>query len=192
MITLQTPIEKLLKAHPSMKDIEAADMSRAAVVLAVAAMDAYFTDAFVERLVPFIKQTRPGESLVALLRDAGLDTAMALELLTMNRPYRRVRTLVDGHLERTTTQRLKAIDELFICYGLKNFCQNIQKLKNRQNLLASVEKIVERRHKIVHEGDLNAHRRLNAINPTQTKRRIVDVLTFVSGADELLQRQIAV
>ncbi|ELP30166.1 hypothetical protein RBSWK_05924 [Rhodopirellula baltica SWK14] len=114
---------------------------------------------------------------------------MALELLAMDRPYRRIRNLVDAHLQRTTTQRFDAIDELFICYGMKDFCQNVQKNKNRKHLLASVAKIVERRHKIVHEGDLNSHRRLSPIDALQTKRRVADVLSFVAGADELLQRQ---
>jgi len=46
-------------------------MARAAVVLAVAAMDSYFTDVFVERLVPFIRKKGTTKDLVALLERLG-------------------------------------------------------------------------------------------------------------------------
>lgn len=192
LITLQSPVERILGMTPKLASVDLSDMTRASVVLAVAAMDAYFTDVFAERFVPYLKEKGPGKSLVKFLESAGLDTSVALELLTMKRPYRRVRTLVESHLELKTTQRRGVIDDLFLCYGLRDFCSRIEKLKGRKTLLTSVETLVTRRHKIAHEGDLNSHRRLNGIDPVRTRKRIKDVIDFVSGADEILQRQLPV
>ena len=70
------------------------DIVRGAVVLAVAALDTYVTDVFSEKLVPYLKAYNPDPELIELLYDAGLDTKEALGLLSMERPYRRIRTLI--------------------------------------------------------------------------------------------------
>ena len=54
------------------------DMTRSAVVLAVAAMDSYFTDVFVERLIVYIKSHKPNTKLVELLSKAGVNTNCTL------------------------------------------------------------------------------------------------------------------
>ncbi len=40
------------------------DLGRASIVLAVAAMDSYFTEAFIEKLVPYLMANRPSKRLV--------------------------------------------------------------------------------------------------------------------------------
>ena len=192
LISLQSPAEKLLALRPTDDPIDLSDMSRAAVVLAVAAMDAYFTDVFAERFVPYLQRKQPTKAMVDLLSRAGLDTSCALHLLGMQRPYRRIRKLIEDFHEHTTTQRLHIIDQLFLAYGLKNFTHSVQNLKRRKTLLRSVELLVQRRHQIAHDGDLNAHRRLRPVNTSEIRKRIEDLLTFVSGSDELLQRQMCV
>jgi hypothetical protein len=168
------------------------DMTRAAVVLAVSAMDSYFTGVFAERLVPFLKnRTSAPKALSETLEAAGLDAATAIALLGMERPYRRVRKLMDAYLERHTTQRVEAIDKLFLAYGFKDFCKNVQRRTKKKQLLASVRKLVERRHEIAHKGDLNSHGRLQEINVKRIKTRILNTVCFVSCADELLQKQLA-
>lgn len=77
------------------------DIVRGAVVLGVAALDAYVTDVFTEKLVKYLKRYTPSDSLVQLLNEAGLDTRMTLKLITMDRPYRGVRTLIDRYLKDT-------------------------------------------------------------------------------------------
>ena len=161
------------------------DLTRASVVLAVASMDTYFTARFAEMLVPYLKKHGAKTSLVSTLEKAGLDTTQALEMLQMDRPYRRIRTLMDAYLERYTTQRMGVINELFLCYGLKKFCENTQNKAKRKNLLRRVEKIVERRHEIVHDGDLNSHDKLQKIDAADIGRQLADLKLFVETAHEL-------
>ena len=56
LIAVQQPVEKIMGLKPEQPPIDLSDMTRAAVVLAVAAMDSYFTDVFAERLVPYLKK----------------------------------------------------------------------------------------------------------------------------------------
>lgn len=191
LVTLQVPIEKIMAMQPSQQGLDLSDMSRAAIVLAVAAMDSYFTDVFAERFVPFLKKKGPTPEMVAFLEKAGLNTQCALELLAMKRPYRRIRTLIETHLELRTTQKVAVIDELFLIYGLKDFSHHVQRLKRRKKLTAAIENLVKRRNKIAHEGDVNSHGRVIPVDPDKTKRRLLGVLTYVSGADELLHKRVA-
>jgi hypothetical protein len=190
LLSLQQAVEKLFAGQKSPPD--ASDMTRAAVTLAVAGMDAYFTGVFAERLVPFLKKKKtPPKALCDLLQKAGLDTATAIELLGMDRPYRRIRKLMDCHLEKHVSQRIDVIDELFLSYGLKDFCDHAQRKAKRRNLLKSIQRLVERRHEIAHKGDVNSHGRLQKITPTQIKTLVMHLVKFVASADEILQGQLA-
>ena len=82
------------QANPELNIPAPKDIIRASVTLSVAALDAYMTDVFAECLVPYLKKYKPDQSLIELLYNAGLDTKEALGLLSMERPYRRIRTLV--------------------------------------------------------------------------------------------------
>ncbi|MGL4944579.1 MAG: HEPN domain-containing protein [Thermoguttaceae bacterium] len=162
------------------------DMIRAAVVLAIAALDSYFTNVFSEHLITYIKHYGPTEKMVHILKEAGVGTKCALELLTMERPYRRIRSIVVKHLARQVMQRTEAINKLFEAYGFKDFCADIQKATRRKQLISSIKKIISRRHKIVHEGDMNSHGKLQPISVSDTKKRILAIIKFVSKADELI------
>jgi len=170
--------------------LDFSDLLRASVVLAVAAMDAYFTDVFAERLVPFLKKKGPTKDLAQLLGEAGLNTDVALELLSMERPFRRIRTLLESCLELHVTQRIDAINELFKAYGIPNLCEHVERKLGRTQLCRRVDLLVERRHAIAHDGDLNSHGRLMDINATWVKNKLQDVVIFVSTADEILYNQL--
>jgi hypothetical protein len=194
LVALQNPIEKLMAIKPTTPEQpcpELSDMSRAAIVLAVAAMDSYFTDVFAERFVPFLKKNGPTKEMVAFLEKAGLDTECALQLLAMKRPFRRIRTLIETHLERRTTQKVAVIDDLFLIYGLKGFSLHVQKLTKRKKLIARIDSLVKRRNKIAHEGDVNSHGKVVPLDPAKAKRGLQHVLAYVSGADELLHKRVA-
>ena len=94
------------------------DIIRGAVVLSIAALDAYVTDVFAEKLVPYLKRYTPDKSLIELLNTAGLDTKEALNLLSMERPYRRIRTLISQYYSKYTTQKFDVIDKMFLPYRL--------------------------------------------------------------------------
>lgn len=173
------------------------DLCRSALLLAVGAMDAYFTSRFSEHLVPFLKslgatqKPRIPDDLVKLLSDGGLDVRTSLELLTMRKPYRRIRTIVDDHLKKETTQRPHKIDALFRCYGIAHLSANAAKRSQRKKLLESVAWAVNRRNEIAHDGDMNLHNRTRPIEQGETVRRIADIVLYVSKCEEIIDNAIS-
>ena len=168
------------------------DVMRGAAVLQVAAMDAYFTRKFIDLLIPYLKKHGPNQRLVKMLSEAGLDTAQALQMATMKRPFRRIRTLITAHLDTYTTQRFRAIDELFVCFGVKELSKNAAASTHQKQLLRRVEMLVERRHAIVHAGDALKGGKLRAVKSKQLLTRITAVLTFVKAADALLAKAVKI
>ena len=168
------------------------DLFRAAIAFSVAGMDAYFTDRFAESLVRFLKKKGAEPNLTELLKDAGLDTKAALEMLTMQRPYRRVRTLIEGYLSNYTTQKQDVIDKLFLVYGVKGLCKNAQGMSKKKKLLTSVNAAVMRRHSIVHAGDLNSHNNTRPIDENLATRYVSNVAVFVAHAESLLAKALKI
>ena len=166
------------------------DMGRASIVLAVSAMDQYFTRRFCELLVPFLKKEGPTEGLLEILSEAGFDTKEALIAIGMKRPYRRIRTLVEAHLDVYTTQRFEVIDKLFIAIGLKNLCENAERKTKRKTLISSIERLVSRRHKIAHGGDVNSHGNLTEIDFKKLEKALNDLDLFVSSADSIISTRL--
>lgn len=166
------------------------DLIRAAVVLSVAALDAYITDVFSEKLVPYLKKYKPDDLLVDILHEAGLDTLEALNLIKMDRPFRRIRTLVNAYYKTYTTQKFDIIDKLFLSYRLKDITDRAQSKSKRRTLKTSVAKLVERRHKIAHGGDYNSHGNLNKINLKEIEKRINALKLFVQFIDEIVANRI--
>ena len=170
--------------------MDSSDLLRAALVLGVAAMDSYFTDVFAVRFVAYLREKGPNEAMVALLEEAGLGVETALKIMTMKRPYRRIRTLVEESLAKKVTQKTDDIDKLFLAFALKNFTHHIARLKKRKTLLASIKNAVKRRNTIAHEGDIHSHGKLNPITARDLKHKLNDIVLFVAGADEILQSQL--
>lgn len=182
--------EKVIPKEQTTRDFHGfEDMGRAAIVLAVSAMDQYFTRRFAELLVPFLKKEGATDALVAILSDSGFDTREALNAISMRRPYRRIRTLVEARFETYTTQKFVVIDELFLAIGLKDFTANCQKKTKRKTLLSSVSVLVDRRHKIAHGGDLNSHGKLRQLDFKDLKKRLKDLETFVSAAEAIIENR---
>ena len=190
LIVLQKPTESIIRASKTNSHVDSSDLLRAALVLGIAAMDSYFTDVFAEKFVAYLQKKGPNKAMVSLLENAGLDIEKALSIMTMMRPYRRIRTLVEESLEKKVTQTTNKIDDLFLAFDLKNFTQHIEQLKKRKTLLRSIRNAVNRRHKIVHEGDINDYGKLNNLSVKNVKRKLMDVVDFVAGADEILQKQL--
>jgi hypothetical protein len=162
------------------------DILRAAIVLSVAAMDAYFTDRFSEILVPYLKKNGATKDLTEILKDAGLDTKFALEILKMERPYRRIGSLIDGYFEKYTTQKYEVIDRLFLAYGIKDLCENAKNRSRKKKLLLRIENFVLRRHQVVHDGDCNMHGKLQKVSAKTVENRIRDIELFVENCDAIL------
>ena len=142
MVTSSVDLWKILygpdrenSAEPTIEQYNAqpelADMGRAGIVIGVSAFDDFFTRRFSECVVPVIKSGNANKPLIEFLGRCGLDVTAALALLTMERPYRRIRKLVDDGLERKTTQKFDTIDKLFNAWVFK------------RSLLTSKQKLVE-------------------------------------------------
>ncbi|WP_296235966.1 HEPN domain-containing protein [uncultured Pseudomonas sp.] len=162
------------------------DIVRGAVVLAVAALDTYVTDAFSEKLVPYLQRYKPDDELIELLYKSGLDTKEALVLLGMERPYRRIRTLIENYYGSYTTQKFDVIDQIFRPYRLANVTENAARKSGKPSIKTSVGKLVERRHQIAHAGDYNRHGRIIDINEEQIAKRIKQLELLVTSMDEIL------
>ena len=161
------------------------DLIRASVVFSVAAMDAYFTDRFCESLVKYIKTRGTNSHLDELLEKAGLDTPRMIELLSMRRPFRRLRTLTSIYLNSRITQRVDRIDDLFKCYGLSDYCSNVQRTMGKTKVLTKVRTLVERRHQIAHDGDMNDHGNVRPITKA-TFTQLTNLTQFVEASDRFL------
>lgn len=169
---------------------ELSDVLRTGLVLGVAAFDAYFTDRFSEGLVPHLRMNiAPGRDLVDLMQKAGLDTKAALELLGMERPYRRIRTLVEHYLDCYVAQRMGVIDTLFVGFGLKGLSENAEKRTGRRQLRRSIEIAIQRRHDIVHAGDLDKHGKLKPIDDRKIERRLKDMTLFVNACESIISKK---
>lgn len=186
--------ESLTQSYKTLRDLNAQDAQtpapkdivRGAVVLSVSALDAYVTDVFAEKLVTYLKKYKPDNSLVELLAEAGLDTREALNLITMDRPYRRIRTLVQSYYNTYTTQKFDVIDEIFLPYRIKDLTNHAEAKTKRKALKKSVGKLIQRRHDIAHSGDYNGHGRLVKIDEDRIARRINNLELLVTSMDELI------
>lgn len=187
LIRLYIIIEKQ-KKKGSIDYQHTTDLIRSSIVLGVSAMDAYFTDRFCDIVVPYLKKHGPSKDLIQLLEKAGLDVEEALIMASMKRPFWRIKTLVHEYLDTYVTQRFEVIDELFMCFHIKNFSENVKKISKRTTILRSIEKLVQRRHEIVHEGDINDHGRLNKIKPRRIYNRLHNLDKFVSEADAFITK----
>ena len=193
MLRLQKAVAKVQEEKRPNSPIDLSDMSRASVVLAVAAMDSYFTDVFCERLVRFLKTKGATKELAKFLVDAGYTPEFSLRLLVEKAPFRKIRQIVDAKLERHTTQALEAIDNLFAIYGVKDLSAKVAGIaakRDKKRLLLSIRKLVSRRHNIVHEGDLNRLGKPVQADPDEFARRIKSLILFVSKADEFLHKEL--
>jgi hypothetical protein len=174
----------------SFAQIDFSDLIRAAVVLGVASMDSYFTNVFAELLVPYLRRHGPKEAMIELLGDAGFDSKVALRYIASGKPYEGIQRLVQKHLDRRTTQRPEAIDELFVAFGIKNFCHHAQQLSGRKTLLSRVKSLVDRRNVIAHDGDLDGRGKLKTISRERAGRDIRSLVLFVSKSEELINKSI--
>lgn len=169
------------------------DMLRSALVLSVAAMDAYFTDRFSEGLGPFLRAKIPSSDLIKLIETAGFNTKEAITaMVTMERPMRRVGTLLKEHLSGFTTTNLSRIDELYAKVGIKDFCSHVAAKAKKPTLTKTLQKAVLRRHEIAHSGDKNDHGKLQVIDFKTCKNLVQGIQTFVGAAEEILTKALPV
>ena len=166
------------------------DLLRAAIVLAVAAFDAYATDCFAEKFVDYVKRFGINSEIETMLTKAGFDIKFSLGILNAKRPYRRIRTLIDHYYSTYVTEELEVIDKLYKMYSLTNITKNAANRsgKDQQRILRSVQKLVKRRHSIAHDSDYNEHGKLKCVNARETNR-INDLKILVDNMDAIIENK---
>lgn len=162
------------------------DLGRASVVLSVAAMDSYFIDAFIEKLIPFLKTKKPTPELIRRLEGAGFGIKDALELLHVKKPYNRIKKVLELNLEKYVAQSVYNINKLFLAYRLKKICSLAERKCKSTTLIAQVEKLVKRRHEIVHDGDYTKSGKLRVYNQNQITKQVRCMDKLVNACDEIL------
>lgn len=141
-----------------------ADLLRAAVVLAVAALDKYCKDRFMESFGAYYDRTFRNRGLdgkhMAYLKKVGITTEDMLKIYMENadrsamHPARWIGEKLQAHLYKETFQSGKAISELFQFYGLEDIITHaVEKGGNKRDIWKKVEMLVARRHQITHAAD---------------------------------------
>lgn len=162
------------------------DLGRASIVLAVAAMDSYFTEAFVEKLIPFLRAKKPTKELIKKLESAGFGLADALILLNDKDPYSHIRSTLENNLEKYVTQSVEKIDSLFLAYGYNHISKSAEAKSKIKTLIKTVELLVKRRHQIVHDGDYIKNGKLRTFNQVKVTMGVQSLENFVTACDEIL------
>ena len=193
-----TETMKLVVSHlksndgAEIKEIVITASVKYSVVTAIAAFDKYYTDRFCEALLPFLRKSGPTKDLATMLEKAGLNIYSTLELVKMKRPHSRIRSLLANYLRTYVTQSEKKIDDLFKCYGLKNFLENSEKLSKIPNLRKRIFELVKLRHLVVHEGDVDKNGNIKHVNTKECKRiakSIVEIKYLVDASESILNQK---
>jgi hypothetical protein len=168
------------------------DLIRSALVLAVAGFDRYFTHVFVDNLSSYLKNNTANDELIATLNEMGVDYKFVLGLLVRgsDRPFRTVRNRIQGNIFYKTTQQTDAIDKLFKKINIFKLTDRVCKKSRTKLLLDRINKAVNRRHKIVHEGDLNSHHKASAISKATVELYIRAMDEFVDLSDKVIHEEI--
>lgn len=208
--------ERMLPRECGETNSVASHKARLAIVFGVAAMDAYFTQKFLNYLTKYLKgmKDRPrlegkqnekaranineqDKALEKLLFESGVTPAFYRDQFEKKRHYRGIHSLVRQHLQsRWTTQRFNRIDQLFNMYGINSLSNRALAEARKQitqkgglNLAKSIEAMVTRRNQICHECDMNSRKELRAVELTVIKRNLDVIKFFVCAADTLINEE---
>jgi len=154
---------KLVELHKSLNPIgkphaEHSDILRAAVVISVSAMDAYFHTKITEKTARFVRAKKgvhlPGR-LVQIIKD-GASHDRLIEFMFKDKPLSHIASLVRKAIEDHTYQNSGKIEEGLKILGVDDLWFQIgKKLQiSKDRAKKYVQGYVDRRHRIVHRGDL--------------------------------------
>ena len=177
-----------------------AHLCRYALVLGVASMDSYFTRKFTNRLTTFLKMRGITPNLSNHMNQAKIDTEFFLQLLLddTQRPFRKIHTKISGQLDHYTSQSVWKIDRLYSAFVLENLCDRAMKkvqkdghLPGFRQPLKRLNRVVKRRHLIVHASDFNAHGKYYKIETGRTRDDLKLIYGFVTGAEAVIDEHFA-
>ncbi len=168
------------------------DIVRGAVVLSVAAFDAYVSNVFTEKLIPYIKNKPIKKEMLKFLESTGVTVKLALELLNTDNPYKQIQALVENYYMAHPTQKFQTVDKMFLRYGIEDIVKQAANITKGKNTVHSIEVLIERRHQIAHIGDYSTAGKLIDIDETKIKKRIKDLELFVKSLDEIIREIVTI
>ncbi len=162
---------------------------RSTLVTAVAAYDRYFTDRFLEAFIPFIKKNKVKTNFADYLQECGLDVKESLNLLNHTKPRIRLKSLVRLKLRKHVTQNQKSINKLFLYYGFKDVLKSAESILKRRTIITKIDKLIELRHSIVHEGHTNNYGEMKRLDHKDSKwimNTIADMTILIEEIDKMI------
>ena len=193
--------KKLRGPGPGKRPRSHGELLRAAVVTAVSAMDAYFHDKILENIPLVIRRTKPKfpEELIKLIVEDAKAGKVAKGLLGISmkkRPLSHVRTMIEKKLNDRAFQDPGKIERGLKLIGVGHFWDRVGRELEVQPKQAKkdIMRYVNRRHKIVHRGDLGTAKKtkhqVRQITRGFAQECIDTVDKFVHYADTAINAEI--
>jgi RiboL-PSP-HEPN len=188
----------LLKLHSSgtagRPKKEKEDILRAAVMLAVAAVDSYFHDKILERLTPLLQARKgknlPGDLIKLLEKNCGVEKLLGV--LYEERPHRHIHTIVKQAQADLTFQKPDKIENALKLIGISDFWYKVAVKMghgtSKESLKRKLGQYAARRDKIAHEADRAPGSTLNKISRPYVKECLNFVDRFIKGADTMIDK----
>ncbi len=172
------------------------DLLRSAHIFAVSAMDRYVHERVCKGIISAFRRSGLSKEQreFSIPLTLALDAAEALRKAHKDekavRPANEIRKAIQELLHTRPFQSWRDIDYAFRLIGITGLAGKIQASKGLSDMKAykaELGRIVERRHRIVHEGDLPRHQRGGLAQKAPIKRSfVVDSIAFIEDfVDEL-------
>lgn len=144
------------------------DLLRSALTLGVSALDRYLHERVVKRVIKSLRTSnlRPPQEKLSISATLALRMTEALRKAAKQgkhvRPANQLRIAIQESLHRRTFQNWREIEEAFELIGIAGITGTLQAAYSVGDIgpiRSQLNNIVQRRHFIVHEGDLIRHQR---------------------------------
>lgn len=191
----------LLKLHssgtPGRPKRERGDILRAAVMLAVAAVDAYFHDKILERITPYLKAKKgkglPGDLIKMLEKGGGVEKLLGI--FYEERPHRHIHTIVRQAQADITFQKPDKIESALRLVGVTDFwylvALKMRRRTSKKFLRRKLGQYAARRDAITHEADQATGKRLREISRPYVKLCLEFLTRFIKAADVVIDKKTA-
>lgn len=165
-----------------------ADLYRAALVMTVSAMDAYFHAKVLHYAVRQSKKSSPSKSLMNL-KIAVSDFVRGNSMTYRNSA---LRSAIERHLSFQSLQNPEKIAVALNLIRVEDFWLKVAKeLKlDKDNLKKQIKKIVDRRDKIAHQGDVSQSKKTRNKDREIEPKLVRDALTLIDSVVEASEKVI--
>ncbi len=182
--TIHHQIEK-----DNISDIWIDTFTRTMIVTSIAAYDRYFTDRFLEALIPYIKANEISKKFSTFLEKNGMTTHLALNLINQSRPRSKFKNEVRKKLNDYVTQNNSKINNLYANFGFKDLLSQAESKSKKKRIVARINKLIKYRNEIVHEARADSNGKLKRFrfkdfNPITNT--IVDMAEFMLSVDGII------